>query len=639
MDTEGPCADPDNPDLLSTWDRVDAAMDKLFDPAFRARHPDPGGGRLRVGWFFLTWTGFRTNPRRRDFGHHKVRDHYLARWGERLAGFGDEQCWHYHHPAASGIGNEWGLDFGVCREFDEILSRQALERDFFPVCYRAGGTIMDAQASRWVDAWFPFDYSNRAPVSFSSPPMDWSTGVADWGLYHPSPEDFRRPGSGRRRMARCLDLVSRIHSIGDEEIEAAFARAEQGLPAVLSCFDHDYRDIAPRLDDFRERLARVAARHPSVAWRYAAPVEAARRYLDAPAEPELEIGILQARGEVRVWSSGPLYQALPWLAVRGRDGSVRHVEEGLERVDARHWRWRPQDDDWEEAAFAGSTDLGRSAVAHVTRQGATPGGFLERPMRAHATHPRSIWEHSKLFPALCAERAAGRAPEMDSVRQAVALIGPSVSAGASVLDVGCGAGHAFRSLKGLGLEYHGIDSYARGIEIGRAALAGEGLPAARLRELAIEDLPPGEEYDFVLCLSTLGYFPQYHLPLEAMARAARRMLIVRASFGDASVTRFLPDVLLEPGFQSMRAYFQVWSRDEVASFLDSEGFRPRFVPDERQTQRFGGSPEVVGGIELPYEFLVAERVAPIPEENAVLGDAFRAAARAWREHGRGGPKV
>ncbi len=32
MDTEGPCADPDKPELLATWDEVDAAMDKLFDP-------------------------------------------------------------------------------------------------------------------------------------------------------------------------------------------------------------------------------------------------------------------------------------------------------------------------------------------------------------------------------------------------------------------------------------------------------------------------------------------------------------------------------------------------------------------------------------------------------------------------------
>src|SRR3954471_22677456 len=147
MDTEGPCADPDNAELLATWDEVDAAMGKLFEPAFRSRFPDPSGGGLRFGWFFLTWTGFATNPRSRDFGYHRVRDHYLERWGDALASFGDEQCWHYHHPPASGVGNEWGLDWTLGDEHDRILSRQMLERGWWPACYRAGGTIMDAISS------------------------------------------------------------------------------------------------------------------------------------------------------------------------------------------------------------------------------------------------------------------------------------------------------------------------------------------------------------------------------------------------------------------------------------------------------------------------------------------------------------
>src|SRR3954447_3791607 len=218
MDTEGPCFDPDNAELLPTWDAVDAAMDKLFDPLFRSRLRDPGGGELRIGWFFLTWTGFSSNPRRRAFGYHAVRDHYLDRWGERLAAFGDEQCWHYHQPAGSGVGNEWGLDWNASSEYASILSRQLLERDWFPSCFRAGGTVMDAASSRWVDRWFPLDFSNRAPLAVEGI-ADWSSGVADWTLYHPDPEDFRVPGSGRRRMARCLDLVTGVHTLTREDVE------------------------------------------------------------------------------------------------------------------------------------------------------------------------------------------------------------------------------------------------------------------------------------------------------------------------------------------------------------------------------------------------------------------------------------
>ena len=189
MNTEGPCADPGNPELLATWEQVDAAMDKLFDPTLRGHRPDSGGGSLAIGWFFLTWTGYATNPRDRDMGYHHVRDHYLERYADELRTFGDEECWHYHHPPANGVGNEWGLDWEASDEYDQILSRQLLERDWFPTCFRAGGTILTPELSRFVDAWFPIDFSNRAPLELPGL-VDWSTGSTDWGVYHPSPEDF-----------------------------------------------------------------------------------------------------------------------------------------------------------------------------------------------------------------------------------------------------------------------------------------------------------------------------------------------------------------------------------------------------------------------------------------------------------------
>src|ERR1700726_237937 len=89
IDTEGPCSDPANRELLATWDEANAATDRPFDPSFRRRFPDPRGGTLRFGWFFLTWTGFASNPRGRDFGYHAVRDHYVERWGELIDEYGD----------------------------------------------------------------------------------------------------------------------------------------------------------------------------------------------------------------------------------------------------------------------------------------------------------------------------------------------------------------------------------------------------------------------------------------------------------------------------------------------------------------------------------------------------------------------
>ena len=89
-------------------------MDKLFKDNTRNHFPDTIGMPFKIGWFFLSWTGFNENPRNRDFGYHKVRDHYLSRWGALLKKYGDEHCWHYHHPSKSKVGWEKiSLDTGV----------------------------------------------------------------------------------------------------------------------------------------------------------------------------------------------------------------------------------------------------------------------------------------------------------------------------------------------------------------------------------------------------------------------------------------------------------------------------------------------------------------------------------------------
>jgi SAM-dependent methyltransferase len=630
IDTEGPCADPEKPDLLGTWDAVDAAVDKLFDRTFRARHPDCAGGGLKIGWFFLTWTGFTANPRERAFGYHAVRDHYLERWGELLRDFGDEQHWHYHHPPVSGVGNEWGLDWCVGDEYARILSRQALERQWFPACYRAGGTIMDERSSRWVDAWFPVDYSNRAPLEVPGF-VDWSSGVAEWGLYHPSPEEFRSPGSGRRRMARCLDLQTDLHSLDESDVTEAFDRARSGKPALLACFDHDYRDIATRVDAFRELVGSVASRYPAVRWRYAAPLDAVRRYLDVPAPARLELDVAHHRGVVHVQASAPLFQSIPWLAVRTPDDQVVHLETDIVRLDPTRWRFTPPPDlRWEELVVAGSTDLGATSVAVIGPDDGPGSLFLRRRTEESPVRPRSIWDHSKYFVELCVGRASGAAPEMDAVRQAVDLLAPLLEPGMSVLDVGCAAGHLQRSLARFGVQYHGIDVYSRAVEVGRLFGEERGLTASSLRAMPLEELPTSERYDAVVSLSTLAFFPAFELPLEAMARAAERWLVVRACFGDETETRYLPDVLLEEGFQMLRAYMNVYSKRDVEMFLRREGFRVEWREDRRQRDRFSGRPEIVGGVELPYEFLFAERVGPRPSEEEILGEAFAKEAGDWR---------
>ncbi|SVB01959.1 uncharacterized protein METZ01_LOCUS154813 [marine metagenome] len=336
MDTEGPCDDPGNDELLKNWESVDFAMAKLFDKNFRSLYKDSSGNDFKVGWFFLTWTGFKTNPRGRDFGYHKVRDHYRGEWGGLIDKYGDEECWHYHHPPKSGIGNEWSTNWSSSCEYQNIISKQIIEREWFPVCFRAGGTIMDSELSKWVDKWFPFDYSNRAPLKFNE--MDWSDGLTDWQPYQPDPIEFKRKGNGKRYMTRCMDLKTGLFTISEKDIIQAFKEASLKGSSILSVFDHDYRDIENRIKEFLHTVNLVAHSFPEVAWEYASPSEAIIKNVGGNIEEQLRLEAVLMGDILKINSSSRIHQKCPWVAVEHTDGLVKQIESGLEKISENTWK-------------------------------------------------------------------------------------------------------------------------------------------------------------------------------------------------------------------------------------------------------------------------------------------------------------
>jgi SAM-dependent methyltransferase len=355
--------------------------------------------------------------------------------------------------------------------------------------------------------------------------------------------------------------------------------------------------------------------------------------------PRLVLNAIRYKDIVSVWSTEPLRESAPWIAIQRSDGTEDRVVAKITRISPTRWRLDvPSGANWMRAVLGGTTEDGRSAKTSVVDLSDRSARILPSPLLPDPAQPNSITEYGELFAHSCVQRSIGEVPEQDSVRQAVELLRDCTLPGMTVLDVGCASGHAWRSLRGLGVEYFGIDPYTRAIEIGRLILGTQGLPASRLRDIRLESLPPEERYDVVLSLSTLLYFPMFHEPLALMAQAARGSLIIRSSFGDETEVRFLPDILLEPGYEGLHAYFNIYSRREVQSFLEARGFEVEWHADRRQTEKFAGVAETVGGIDLPYEFLVARRTRDL-EDAELLSEHFEEALSRWRRRGEGGPSL
>lgn len=227
---------------------------------------------------------------------------------------------------------------------------------------------------------------------------------------------------------------------------------------------------------------------------------------------------------------------------------------------------------------------------------------LSGAIRAEGFAQHNIWEHSATVRTLYRQRARDEVEEMTCAAQGAELLAPMVKPGDTLLDVGCGSGYFYHSLRkrAIPVEYHGIDATRCLIEIGQAELPSFGLPEARLSTLRLEDLSGA--VDHVVCINVLSNIDNFHKPLERLLKVARRSVILRESIANTASYMYVRDRFLDPGVD-LGVYVNTYARAEIREFIISRGFAVR----EEADRRCGGKSEMVIGFPHHWAFLVATR--------------------------------
>lgn len=212
------------------------------------------------------------------------------------------------------------------------------------------------------------------------------------------------------------------------------------------------------------------------------------------------------------------------------------------------------------------------------------------------------WERSASLRDLYARRCRREAEEMAAHRQAASLLAPHVVAGDTVLDIGCGSGYFYHSLRyrDLPVEYYGIDASPSLLEIGRQIMPEYGLSADRLIEMRIDDL--NADVDHVVCINVLSNIDNFHRPLERMLVAARKTVILRESIADFSRYSYVEDRYLDPGVD-LKVHVNTYDRADVRRFMEDYGFEVRMHVDEHSR----GEPQDVIGHAHWWTFVEAVR--------------------------------
>ena len=216
----------------------------------------------------------------------------------------------------------------------------------------------------------------------------------------------------------------------------------------------------------------------------------------------------------------------------------------------------------------------------------------------------SLWEHSATVKDLYARRCRMEAEEMTCAAQAAEILAPLVKPGDTVLDVGCGSGYFYHSLRTrqIPVEYFGVDAAPSLIEIGRRFLPAFGLTPDRLQVMRIEDLDGS--VDHAVCMNVLSNIDNFHRPLERLLRIARKSVILRESCSTSAEYRYVTDRYLDAGHE-LNVHVNTYEITEVMAFMRRYGYVVEHVTDRRTE----GKPEIVIDYPHYWTFLVATRPA------------------------------
>jgi SAM-dependent methyltransferase len=215
----------------------------------------------------------------------------------------------------------------------------------------------------------------------------------------------------------------------------------------------------------------------------------------------------------------------------------------------------------------------------------------------------NIWEHSQTVRDLYRGRCEGSVEEMTAHAQAAELLTPRIQPGDTLLDVGCGAGYFYHSLRKrmLAVEYWGIDASPGLIDIGRGTLPDFDLPQERLQAVRIEDADG--TFDHIVCINVLSNIDNYHRPLERMLNMATKTVLLRESLKAGAEYQYVEDRYLDDGV-TLKVHVNHYDVDDVKRFIAAHGYSVETIVDRRT----GGSPELVINHPHYWTFLLATRL-------------------------------
>jgi len=182
------------------------------------------------------------------------------------------------------------------------------------------------------------------------------------------------------------------------------------------------------------------------------------------------------------------------------------------------------------------------------------------------TTVKNVWDKDKKYGEYFYKMAVGELPNMFSADAVADLVKRVYKKGATVLDVGCGAGHYLRSLRERvdnNINYTGVDFSPSYIKLARQAHKD----TAKFFVGSIQNIPfRPKQFDIVMANNVLLHVPPP--PVKAfkeLLRVSKKHVIVRTVFGERNYV--IKEVLTNDDFRINKPDMALFKSDGTpASF-------------------------------------------------------------------------
>lgn len=327
-----------HPHLLkynNSWTDIKKMLKYLGESNLRNELLDHSNNKYRITWHCVDHVNYKTNLRKRDLGYNKIFDFYKNYIEEN--NLEDDIQFHFHPMSVYKECHRDGYLLMRNDNLYQILCRRILDRRWFPSSFRAGFHSERQDLHMFLENYIPFDLSNinkknnykniNLEPQLNSAGYDWRRATDKWEVYNPDFYDYQIKGKCKRYIGRVLTIMDRTVAIDQDEVDAAFSRANSNEKTMLAVTNHDFRNINYEIKYFLNMIKKSALKFPKVKFYYNTTTEAFQNCLNLNNKKnKLKLKIYKIdKNHYKIKAvNGSVFGPQPFLALKLKNGKYVH---------------------------------------------------------------------------------------------------------------------------------------------------------------------------------------------------------------------------------------------------------------------------------------------------------------------------